>query len=571
MPRAHDPGDPMRRSDDRVPVVGGPVGPDVAGPGPRRKAAIGAVIVGGAVVALAWLSGTGEPAPSPRSTTSETTLPIPDVAPAVGEWAGAAVLGAGWEEIDSRPVGGRIGAAAAWTPSGLFVWGGFEPGPTTPVPGHRWRHDGAVYDPARDLWTPVAPLPHGVCPPRGPAIATTADDVVILRLRTHWRPDCTTAAVYDPRDDSWEPLGSEFFRRVTWLKPMAWTGEAFIAPRDALAHDWEEGRTYAIPTLPRGWEDGVRVQNAVWSDGVVFAIGSSGVFAWRPGDPGWAQVGPPAAVDGSAAAASDDLVVVVDYRSGAEFYGAATGVVHAGLPLLLHYCPVMAVPLGDTVAVRMCSGVAVWDTARAMWLPIPLDDVTGWDPFGSAIVGSDDALYTVGDTVRRFPIQRAADGSIEPPATIPVGTVQVQVADGFRLDGTFSSAEGLVDRLAFPRISIPQTQSIGVRLSGGEARCTVSSTLTHVGDPVRSDLVGDAETVGPIAVSRPGRPMLEGTALRTSDGRLGILFTAPDTTALLYRFDDTASESILVMCSGPQETLSDAAAAVASGIWSPWE
>jgi hypothetical protein len=540
-----------------------------------------AVVLGLAVAGALLLPSTAQRAATPTTIPEESVAlprqrppdPAPDAA-VRNVQLGGSVIGAGWEELDAGPVAGRIGPTAVWTGSRLFVWGGFEPGPAAPLPGHTWRHDGALYDPETATWQPVRPLPDGVCPPRGPAVAYAAGDVIVLRLRTFWRPDCVTAAAYRPGDDSWEPLPAEFFRRVTWLKPMAWTGELFVAPRDVLAYDWAGGRTLGLPAFPDGWEDAVRVQEAHWAGDRVVAVGTSGVFEWEPDADIWRRVGPGSAVGhGSASAWSDRGLLVVDYRIGAEFYDTDGWVAPQGLPLVLHSCPVAAISAGGIAAVRMCSGMAVWDGARHMWVPVPLDDVTRWDPYGTVLVGADDTIYAVGHSLRRFAIERAADGSIVAPGTVPVGTMQLDIPAGFGLvssSSTVGDGLGREGGASFTGRSIPLHQTIGATFEAGSGvACTVTSTITAAGEGAAPQ-PEDGVEMGPVSVHRPARAMLEGTAWRGGDGALSLVFDMGAKT-LFARFADDAAEVVSVRCAGPDDLLSGAASALAAGLWSPWE
>jgi hypothetical protein len=535
----------------------------------RRRAAVGALVVTAlAVIGALLLPSAGERTADPDV---EPSIPPAPDAPTPSIERPEPILGAGWDEIDAGLVAGRIGPAAAWVESGLFVWGGYVPGPTTPVPGHTWRHEGALFDPATGSWWPVAALPDGVCPPRGPAVAYPAGDIVVLRLRTHWRVDCATAAVYHPDTDSWEPLRSEFFRRVTWIKPLAWTGELFVAPRDGLAHHWESGETFTLPPFPRGWEDSARVSHAQWAGDRVFAVGSSGTFSWRPGDEAWERVGPPVSTDtGSAAVWSDHGLVVAEYRIGAERYDDGSWRA-SDLPLVSSRCPASAVAVGGVAVVRMCSGMALWDGVRDAWVPIPLDDVASWDPFGMVVVGGDDAVYTVGRYVRRFPIERAGDGSIVPPDTLPVGSMLLDVPPGFSLVSSFGSVRGPLPRTSAvaPQRSIPDEQTVGVRLAAPHgASCTVASTITAAGFGTTARLAGATE-VGPAAVLRPGRPTLEGTEIHYDDGSRAATFLVGSAGPLLAHLGDEAGEAVTVRCAGPIAPL--AVRVLAEGLWSPWE
>jgi N-acetylneuraminic acid mutarotase len=85
-------------------------------------------------------------------------------------WGGQAIKGAkyradgqvfdpahnAWSPIPKAPLAPRGDVVAVWTGSRLVVWGGGVEGPKS---GTRAFDDGASYDPATRLWTPLAPFP----------------------------------------------------------------------------------------------------------------------------------------------------------------------------------------------------------------------------------------------------------------------------------------------------------------------------------------------------------------------------------------------------------------------------
>ena len=150
----------------------------------RRVLAVAAAVV---VVAGVAVGVSLRPTGSSR-TTAHT--PNPAVSPATtGPSVAAAAFGTyRWHALPAAPIPVRTGAAAVWTGTDLFVWGG--------AIGNKARADGALYDPATRHWTVLPPSP---LPAAAYAQAVVVDGSVLVRAGTH-------AAAFDLRSRTWSEL-----------------------------------------------------------------------------------------------------------------------------------------------------------------------------------------------------------------------------------------------------------------------------------------------------------------------------------------------------------------------------
>jgi N-acetylneuraminic acid mutarotase len=163
--------------------------------------------------------------------------PIEGQGDVFGAWTGSAVLvhsSSGtalydpaadrWTPIAPTPLGDhRVGTVAAWVDGRLVVWGGYLVVDGGAVAGS-WQTSGAVYDPTSGAWTPMsAPPPSDVEPPNlGPLAAVVGDAVAI------W-PD---SLVYRPDSDTWDELPEA---------PVDRARPAVIAGFDGRLHVWAIG------------------------------------------------------------------------------------------------------------------------------------------------------------------------------------------------------------------------------------------------------------------------------------------------------------------------------------------
>ena len=497
-----------------------------------------------------------------RTATSTTVGPQPSSAP---------LLGAGWEELDAGPIAGRHRMAAVWTDFGLFVWGGHDL--AQEVPGVVLQ-DGYLYDAESGGWREVASPPETLCRLSTPR-AIWLESTVFVHGVPGASTGCGRAALYDPVADAWQVLDSNFPSAIGPETTLAWTGELLVAPTLGIAYDPVRALPIEIPSAPRDADTLVHSrQRAHWTGSEVLVIGSGRVYGWTPGDPEWrALAGPPVPDRARDSVWTDDGLLVVNYQMATAVLNQETELWSrpGDLPLRFFECLPEASAVAGTPVVRMCSGLAVWDEVRSSWIPIPLENLSEGSQGSGVLVGSDDAIYSVGDrrefrggeersgspTFRRFRIVRDGTGAIVPPPTMPIGVMQLDVPDGWELHHATAPVQS-------PEGFIPEDETIGLLFvtTGEEQRtCDVESTYTGEGWQPPD---GFAE-IGPIAVDRRGRSPLQGTAYRFTSspsdwGGTGLAFP-----------DDNGSDLVWVMCEGYSEQTLQDSQAFAAGLWSPWE
>jgi hypothetical protein len=486
------------------------------------------------------------------TTTTVTTKPgitattVPDDP---GPALPASILGAGWEELPFGPLtGGRYRMATAWTDDDrLFLWGGHLRYSQEAPASSEFLQDGYLFDQAAGEWTATG-SPAGLCQ-LGLARAIPVEGAVILHGSTSVRgAECALAARYDLGTGEWSTIDTELFRRISSRTALANTGDLLVAPTVGLAYDLGSGETVEVPQAPQDANEGVHSPlRAHWTESEVLALGSDALYSWVPGEDVWTDLpGPPIPDRARDSVLTDAGLLAVNYQMAAAFLRDGEWERPADLPLRFYECLPEPVSAGGTPVVRMCSGIAIWDEWRGTWVPVPLEDLTSFDL--RTLVGAPDALYSVGRTLKRFVIERDENGAIVPPATIPIGVMQLDVPEGWEFVESFAPVQD-------PEGFIPEDETIGVVFSRGtDLQCAVSSTY--------GGRAWSGTEVGPIAVDRPGRTMLEGTTYR--DGS-NLTFVFPD---------DNGSDWVAVSCTGrgdQVDLLSDAATEFAVGLWSPWE
>ena len=518
-------------------VVAGIVAGSLIGPDAADEVAVETTLPPDQVLTTTTASPTTEATTTTIHEDSGPTLP-------------PSIIGAGWEELSYGPIGaGRFRMATAWTTDDrLFLWGGHLRDSQEAPASSEFLQDGYLLDPTTGEWV-VTGRPAGLCH-LGLSRAIPIDGAVIVHGATSVAgDDCANAARYDLATGEWEPIEAEFFRRVSSRTPIADTGELLVAPTLGMAFWLDSHETWQIPdggNVSPGPSGQVR---AFWTGEEVVVAGLD-VRTWRPGDAEWSNEfdGPPVPTIARDHLWALDRLWTVNYQMAVATLDPSTGQWSqpGNLPLRFYECVPDPLVAGDTPVVRMCSGIAVWDDVRLSWIPVPLDDVVGWQ--SGTLVGAPDAIYSVGRTLRRYEIERGEDGSILPPPTIPIGVMQMDIPAGWDFVSAFGwdqSPDGTIDG----------NERHGVVFLAGDTVCEIGSE--YVGPFGFDD--GDIQELGPISVHRPGRTMLDGTAFRT------------DHFSLLFVFeDDNGSDRVTIECGGPEDAQSDAASAFAAGLWSPW-
>jgi hypothetical protein len=162
-----------------------------------------------------------------------------------------------WSSVPASPLPARVDAQAIWTGREVLVVGGFSADGTTDQPVLSLA-DTAAYNPARDSWRRLAPIPTRAAHPVLDTVALwIGDRLLVWRLwarfgagRPALAPDASGIDMftYSPRADRWRaiPNRKNMARGVT---DPVWTGREVIVPPTA---------TWCECVGPQGTEDGFR-------------------------------------------------------------------------------------------------------------------------------------------------------------------------------------------------------------------------------------------------------------------------------------------------------------------------
>lgn len=149
-----------------------------------------------------------------------------------------------WRPIAESPLRPRLRAMTAWTGKELLVWGGNAE--------REGLADGAAYDPATDRWRPLAQSP--LAPREAPATAWTGKEVLFWGSGDN-RQSHNDGAAYDPDADRWRML-PESPLQPRRAFATAWTGSELLiwggGPDNSLVF-YGSGAAYA-PANDR-WRD----------------------------------------------------------------------------------------------------------------------------------------------------------------------------------------------------------------------------------------------------------------------------------------------------------------------------
>jgi hypothetical protein len=525
------------------------------------------VVAGGLAVVFAISLGAaiGEDDPDlaiddtlPPEVVTTTTLPVTSsTAPPDGPAVPTGILGAGWERLDYGPLtGGRYRMATAWTGDHLFLFGGHLLESQEAPPASEFMQDGYLYEPATDTWTPTG-RPPGLCQ-LGLTRAISLGDGVLVHgsVSIGGGFTCARAAFYDIETGTWSTVENELFANVSSLSPLADTGEMLVAPGAGLAWDHRSDEVIEIPRLPSDAAgDPPSSAKAHWTGTDVIVVGSGPTYSWVPGDDAWTEVGQ-AHSRGVDSAMTDVGLLVVDFGaiSGAPAIAAgSTGEWQTvpDLPTAAHFCQPEVVAVAETVALRTCSAILLWDDARFMWVPIQLEDVIGADL--GALIDVGGRLYSVGRSLRVLDTELRSGDAVSVPRTIPVGQVMLDIPDDAELVGSYREVRE-------PGGQTPGVKTVGVRfIIPDGSSCSVS--WTYDGRPTElGDFDVELDMVEPVVLARPGRSSVSATRYRSSTNAAAAL--------AVFLVDGAA----VVRCDGPDAAaVSDAATEFAVGLWSPWE
>ncbi|HEY4409105.1 MAG TPA: hypothetical protein VGO87_04435, partial [Acidimicrobiia bacterium] len=168
----------------------------------------------------------------------------------------------GWRKLAAAPLRGRHGATAVWTGREMIVWGGAWRAGNASI----WLDDGAAYDPAGDRWRRLTASPLA---PRSDAVAAwTGKEVLIWGGQkqgslTGFGDEFDDGALYDPGRDTWKPIANwplapRFGARAVWTgaRLVVWGGasaEAGDDPpplADGAAYDPGTNKWSKLPAAP---------------------------------------------------------------------------------------------------------------------------------------------------------------------------------------------------------------------------------------------------------------------------------------------------------------------------------
>jgi hypothetical protein len=136
----------------------------------------------------------------------------------------------------SNDLDDRLGHAMVWTGAEVLVWGGFwfvegvGPGAGGWNPDtYGVRGDGARYDPATDVWTPLAAA--GAPEARWPYGLWTGDALLLWggwAPTRYYEPPVQGGARYDSTTDAWAPIASDNEPEERIYPTVIWTGEEML-------------------------------------------------------------------------------------------------------------------------------------------------------------------------------------------------------------------------------------------------------------------------------------------------------------------------------------------------------
>lgn len=173
-----------------------------------------------------------------------------------------------------------------WTGSQLIVWGGADWGYTV-----EFFNDGATYDPAQDVWTPIST--EGAPSPRRYAFAEKVGGDVIIWAGSDMTGSLNTGGRYDLKTDTWKSM-------TTTNAPAAPEGESYtvVAAGDQLfvreyrgsshlydpqTDTWSEASAVGQPMWENNW-----FADAHWTGTEVMLIGNgSPVYFYNPATDSW--------------------------------------------------------------------------------------------------------------------------------------------------------------------------------------------------------------------------------------------------------------------------------------------
>jgi hypothetical protein len=244
-------------------------------------AVIAGVLVAAAAVAYPiWT--TSKHATRAIAGVSSPQLAAPSPTPVLPASKASAVAQDTWGTVPQGPLAPRVDPAAVWTGSQLLVWGGASaPGAAKPAV----FADGAAYDPATHVWTPLPAAPIKARASMG--YVWTDDEFMVFGGYDGASTAFADGAAYSPSRHSWRLLpGVALQARVD--PQVLWTGSLVIViggrpvdesatgggdPLDAAAYDPATNRWHTLPPMPPTPGHDIRHLRAVDT--------TAGIYVWQ--------------------------------------------------------------------------------------------------------------------------------------------------------------------------------------------------------------------------------------------------------------------------------------------------
>lgn len=229
------------------------------------------------------------PNPNPNPSPGPSPAPSPNPSPAPSPSPTPYVFKDQWNMINGMGApSGRIGSVSVWTGSKMLVFGGYSLSGVTITE----YNDGAAYDPATNLWTPIANSPLAA---RHDATAVWTGSKMIVwgGLSQPNSVSYNDGAMYDPATNTWTAMSSVGAPSARVYNTATWTGSKMIvfgghrysptvanfndgAIYDPATNTWTAISTSGAPSVRYA-------HSAVWTGNKMIVFGGYGATALNSG------------------------------------------------------------------------------------------------------------------------------------------------------------------------------------------------------------------------------------------------------------------------------------------------
>jgi hypothetical protein len=247
-----------------------------------------------------------------------------------------------WESLPASPLGGRSGAASAWTGRELLIWGGWDGGFRDPP----FFDDGAAFDPVAGTWRMLPPAPIEA----RTAFSVWTGEELIVWGSTERADRRLDGAAYDPSTDTWRTIADGAMDITDGS--AVWTGDEMIVFGAAL----DSNNHADTPT----------------------AIGA----AYDPATDTWRAL-PPSDLSPQAMTAEwlNGELIAWDYDQASSAYDPEADAWRTlpDVPLRFSECRPKSVVTSRTVFGEFCGKTVVFSPNEAAWhsVPMPSPDPPG--------------------------------------------------------------------------------------------------------------------------------------------------------------------------------------------------